>query len=564
MTIDPVTFAVVRGSLEQIADEMDLHLIRAALSPILSETNDCAHGFYDPASGEMIAQGGYGLPLFLANMQFTVQAVIRAAAEDGGFGDGDIWITNDPYLSGTHLQDTVLVAPYYSGGELVTLMACTGHLMDVGGSVPGGWVPTAREIHQEGFLIPPVRLQDSGRFNHALLRTILANSRLAEQMQGDLAAMANVFAVGRRGLDALLAKFGLPAVRACIADMMVRSETQMRAVLRDIPDGTYRFEDYFDNDGVEDRRLTVALAARIAGDRLTLDFTGTSPIAAGPMNISAGTAKSMCLVALRHLFPDLPVNGGSFRPVGFAIPEGCLLNARYPAPVGGTTDVTHRVLDVLFGCLAQAVPERTPAAPHGTTGVVTFSGRKANGAFYVAVFPYPGGYGGSAVSDGLVNGTAPGSMAKFMSIEMSEHRYPLRFDRFAIREGSGGAGRHRGGCGTEYSITALSDCVVSVLGDRVDHPPFGIAGGHPAAPNRVRFVTGGREWTPDLRSKAEKIALKAGDRVEVASPGGGGFGDPRDRNPAAVARDLDDGIIDRATARTTYGIRMAPEGKQHP
>ena len=553
--VDPVTLAVVRGALEQIADEMDLHLIHAAISPIISETNDCAHGLFKPETGETIAQGGYGLPQFLANMQFSVQTVIAAAREAGGFKPGDVWILNDPYTSGTHLNDVVLVAPYFIGDRLFALFANTGHWMDMGGSVPGGWAPRATEIHQEGIIIPPLRLYDAGAYNAPLVRMITANSRLPRQIEGDLAAMVNVFTVGRRGLDALIAKYGAATLSACIDEMMQRSEAQMRSYIAEIPDGTYRITDYFDNDGVEDTRLTVAFALTVTGSDLFCDFTGTSPAAKGPMNIADSTTKSLCFVALKHIFPDVPVNGGAFRPIRFTIPKGCILAAAYPSPVGGTTDVIQRVIDVMFGALAQAIPALTPAAPFGTTGVATVSGHHPEtGIYYVAVYPYPGGYGASAGSDGLINGTPPGSMAKFMSIEASEHRYPLRFEYYAIREGSGGAGRHRGGCGTTYGMTALADCLVSILGDRVDHPPFGVHGGASAAPNHVHLVTGGREWIPPFRSKLEKQPLRAGDSLHLASPGGGGFDRALARSADEVEQDLNQGLVDRVAAELVYGV----------
>lgn len=558
--MDPVTLAVVRGALEQIADEMDLHLIRAALSPIISETNDCAHGLFDPTTGETIAQGGYGLPQFLANMQFTVQQLIPIVEAQGGFRPGDVWFLNDPYLSGTHLNDVVLVSPHFVDGALFCLFANTGHWMDLGGSAPGGWVPTAREIHQEGLIIPPLKLVDGGTVNEALIALIKANVRLPHQLAGDLAAMMNVFNVGRRGLDALVQRYGAPMLSACIDEMMRRSERQMRETIAEIPDGVYAVEDYFDNDGVEERVLTVALRVTVRGSDLELDFAGTSPAARGPMNIAESTAKSLALVALKHIFPDVPVNGGAFRPIRFAIPEGSILSARYPSAVGGTTDVVQRVVDVVFGALAQAIPDKTPAAPFGTTGVATVSGtHPATGKYYVAVYPYPGGYGASAASDGLVNGTPPGSMAKFMSVEVSEHRYPVRFRHFAIREGSGGAGWHRGGCGTAYAIDTLSNSIVSILGDRVDHAPPGVHGGGPAAPNSVRIRMAGDTRVPPMRSKAEKVPLGPGDGIALASPGGGGFGDPLERALADVEADLNDGLIDRADAETTYGVVIASE-----
>lgn len=553
--MDPVTLAVVRGGIEQIADEMDLHLIHAALSPIISETNDCANGFFHPETGETIAQGGYGLPQFLANMQFTVQRIIEIAKGQGGFRPGDIWIVNDPYISGTHLNDIVMVSPHFVEGRLFTLLANTGHWMDLGGSAPGGWAPSATEIYQEGITIPPLKLYDGGVRNDGVVAMFAANSRMPTQLLGDMAAMTNVFAVGRRGLDALVERYGVDVLTECIDEMMDRSETEMRSYITDIPDGRYDFADFFDNDGVSDAHLPIHLSIVVDGSDLLFDFAGTSPSAKGPMNIADCTTRSMCFVALKHIFPDVPVNGGAFRPVRFEIPEGSILAAQRPSPVGGTTDVTQRVVAMAFGALGQAIPDRVPAATFGTTGVATVSGRRpADGQYYVAVYPYPGGYGASPGSDGLVNGTPPGSMAKFMSVEMSEHRYPVRFDYLGIREDSGGAGRQRGGCGTRYGIELLSDCLVSVLGDQVDSPPFGASGGQAAAPNDIRFEISGTDWAPPLRSKAEKVAAGQGDKLHLASPGGGGFGIPADRDPRAVVADLNAGIISLESATGVYGV----------
>ena len=552
--MDPVTLAVVRGALEQIGDEMDLHLIRAALSPIISETNDCAHGLYDPVTGETIAQGGLGLPMFLANMQFTVQRMIPVVERAGGFRPGDVWITNDPYLSGTHLNDVVLIAPHFVDGKLFALFANTGHWMDMGGGTPGGWVPTAQEIHQEGIIIPPLRLVDGGIRNEGIVGMITANVRLPHQLLGDLSAMINVFAIGRRGLDDLVARYGADTLKACIAEMMDRSEAQMRSYIAEIPDGTYVVEDFFDNDGVVDAPLKVRLALTVQGSTLRFDFSGTDGPAKGPMNVSDATTRSMCFVALKHIFPDVPVNGGAFRPTSFDIPGGCILSAAYPSAVGGTTEITQRIVDVVFGAMGQGVPTLAPAAPFGTTCVATVSGRRpGDGRYFVAVYPYPGGYGGSAASDGLVNGTPPSSMAKFMSVEMSEHRYPVRFSHYAIREGSGGAGQHRGGCGTTYGVETLAEAVVSILGDRVDHCPPGAAGGLPAAPNSVRLTTGGSAWVPPMRSKVERVRFAPGDRFDLGSPGGGGYGDPLDRDCAAIEDDLNDGLICPDEAHRVYG-----------
>jgi N-methylhydantoinase B len=553
---DPVTLAVVRGALEQIADEMDLHLIHAAISPIISETNDCAHGIFHPVSGETIAQGRYGLPVFLANMQFTVTNIIKLVEREGGFRPGDLWIVNDPYVSGTHLQDIVLVSPHFVDGELFALLASTGHWMDIGGSVPGGWAPKATEIHQEGLIIPPMKLYDAGKLNEQLVKMFTGNVRLPDQIAGDLSAMCNVFNVGRRGLDTLVSRYGREKLAACIAEMMDRSEAQMRSHIAEIPDGRYRFEDYFDNDGIVDEPVKLVLTLTKSGTDLHFDFTATDGMTRGPINLALATTLSSCYVARKHIFPEVPVNGGAFRPTKFTVPEGSLLAVKYPTPVGGYLEVVGRLLDVVFGALGQAIPQRTPAASFGTTGVTTVG---VTDRYYVAVFPYPGGYGAYNGGDGLVHGVTPQSMANFMSIEMSEHRYPVRFRHFALREDSGGAGQFRGGCGTSYSFEPWADCLVSVLGDRVDHKPFGVAGGLSAAPNEVKYRSSNEEFIPPLRSKYEKQPLKAGDLVTNASPGGGGFGNPFERALESVELDLNLGYISRASAERDYGVVIAEE-----
>ena len=561
--MDAVTLAVVRGAMEQVCDEMDLHLIRAALSPIISETNDCAHGVYDSQTGETIAQGRFGLPVFLAQMQFSVQAVIEKARASGGLQPGDMWIMNDVYLGGTHLNDVTLLVPYFHEGELLAVLANTGHWMDVGSATPGGWAPTATEIHYEGMIIPPIKLYEGGRLNQGVVDVILANVRIPRDVHGDLTAMSSALQVGGERLKALVDRYGVGVIRECWQEMSERSERQMRSYIAEIPDGDYDFEDRLDNDGIVDKPLLVKLRVSVRGDSMVVDFTGSSPASEGPMNFSRSTAISACSVALKHAFPDIPVNGGTFRPVRYVIPEGSLLDARYPHAVGGELEIIGHTLEGMFGALAQAIPARVPACSFGTTGVVTASGRRPqDGSYFVAVFPYPGGYGASAQSDGLVNGTPPQSQANFMSLEACEHRYPLSFDHFSLREDSGGPGFHRGGCGTSYRFTAAAEMFISVLGDRADNPPFGIAGGGSGGPNRVELTVGGRTFIPPMRTKLERQVLTAGDSVWAQSPGGGGFGDPYARDLDEVERDLRLGYISPRTAEEVYGAVLAetPEG----
>jgi N-methylhydantoinase B len=430
--------------------------------------------------------------------------------------------------------------------------------MDIGGNVPGGWGPRATEIHQEGMVIPPVKLYEQGRLNHALVAMFKANVRLPDDIAGDLAAMSNVFSVGSRGIETLVKRYGRAVLSECLGEMIAYSERQMRSYIAELPDGVYSFEDAIDNDGLDDRPLPVKLKVTVSGDQMHFDFSGTAPTARGPMNMSRNTTVSSCFVAIKHLFPDVPVNGGTFRPITIDVPNHTVLSAQYPAPCGGYLEPMGRVIDVVFGALSQVMPQRTPAAFFGTIGVVAISGthpKRRN--YFVGVFPYPGGYGATRASDGLVNGTPPQSMANFMSLEMSEHRFPLRFDHYRLREDSAGAGQHRGGCGTEYGFTVWSETTVSVLGDRADHAPFGICGGQSAKANEVTFVTGGKTWQPQSRSKQDKQPLAAGDALRAGSPGGGGYGDPLKRELSAVERDLNLGYISRESAENIYGVVVA-------
>jgi N-methylhydantoinase B len=556
--IDPITLSVVRSGLEQICNEMDQHLIRSSMSPIISETNDCAHGIYDPHNGETIAQGVVGLPVFLANMQFAVQSVLAQATAEGGFAPGEVWILNDVYRGGTHLNDVNLVVPVFVEGELFALIASTGHWMDIGGGAPGGWNPDATEIHQEGIIIPPLRLWQDGVRNEAVIELIIANVRLPREMLGDLVAMSSAVQMGERRLRDLVDRHGRGTLTECLGELIERSERQMRSHIADIPDGTYRYADTLDNDGVVDQPLRIEVEITVSGDSMVIDFEGSSAAAKGPLNLAAISTVSVCYVALKHIFPDVPINGGTFRPAEIRIPEGTVVAATYPSPTSGYLEVGNRVLDVMFGALAQAIPERVPAAPFGTIGVVTVGGvHPDSGRFFVGVFPYPGGYGATPDGDGLVNGTPPISMANFVALEASEHRYPLMFEYFALREDTGGAGRYRGGDGTTYRIRPWAPLVVSVMGDRHDSAPFGLDGGGPAEPNEILVHIDGQDWVPPMRTKLAKQTLTDGDWLTVASPGGGGHGDPFTRPLEEVERDLNLGYITADSAETDFGAVIA-------
>lgn len=545
--LDPITLAVVTGALEQIADEMDLTLYRAAFSTIVSEGHDACHGFYDPDTGETIVQGKYGLPVFVGVMAFAVRAVMERARATG-VEDGDCFIVNDPATTGTHLNDVKLVRPFFHGGRLFCWLAGTAHWSDVGGAVPGGYNAAATEIFQEGIVVPPLRLIARGRLNQDLLDLLFANSRVPRVAYGDLQAQLGALERGVERLTALLDRYGADTVRTVVRELRRRSEQMMRARIRRIPDGTYTFEDALDNDGIVDRPIRVALDLTVRGDEMTLDFSRSDPPCAGNVNMPLPTSVASVYIAIKHLFPEIPVNAGCFAPIRFEIPPTTFLNAPAGKPMGGYTEVTPLIIGAVWGALGQAVPEEAHAAYFATVNALNIAGRDADGR-YVLMFTYHGGgHGAYRGGDGLHHGSNAISMATIAPVEILEGNFPVRYETWALRPDSGGAGRWRGGLGAVYAIRWLGrDGEAFFVGDRSRFAPFGVQGGGPGLPNEIviRRAAGGEE-RPPFGAKGAHVPLGTGDVVELRTPGGGGYGDPRERDPALLARDVRRGYVSPA------------------
>lgn len=544
--LDPITLAVLAGRLEQIADEMDATLFRSAFNPTIAEARDASHGLYDAATGDTLVQGKAGLPIFVGVMAFAVRAVITAATGDP-LVDGDLFIFNDPYDGGTHLSDFKLVRPYFRNGRLFCHLASVGHWHDVGGNVPGNYNPAATECFQEGVLIPPVRLDRAGVRQNDVLAIITANSRLPQTAFGDLSGQVAALDLGARRLDALLDEYGEDAVALCFTALRTRAERMMRAHIAELPDGCYSAEDFLDNDGTSPEALRIAVDITVAGNQLTLDFSRSAHACAGPVNISRATAIASIYVALKHVFPDVPANAGVLAPVAIAIPEGSLLAARKPRPVGGYTETILRIIDVIFAALSYAAPEAVPAPAYGTINALSIAGHRDDGRRWVMFSFFGGGHGGHAEGDGLNHGNAPISTATIPPVEILEAAFPVLFRRWALRPGSGGAGRHRGGLGAIYEIELLADdAEVFLFGERGRFPPPGILGGEAAAPNRFTIVRGATREHPALFSKLVGAHIARGDRLILETPGGGGYGPPAEREPSAHTLDQALGYLDNA------------------
>ena len=387
--------------------------------------------------------------------------------------------------------------------------------------------------------------------------------RIADQRIGDIKAQAAALKVGERRLTELIDRYGRDVLVEAIGEIRRRAAQLMRAHIAAIPDGVYAAEAFVDSDGVVNEPLRIALTVTKAGETLTFDFTGSSPPCRGPMNSVVATTYSAVYLAMRHIFPDTPLNAGAFEPLIIRRPEGTFLDARYPRPVSGcAAEVSQRIAEAVFLALVQAIPDKVTAAPAGSSGNFALGGwDPAKGAGYVMYQISGGGYGGNADHDGLTNGCSTIGISKSQPVEVLEQYYPVLFRRFALREGSGGAGAQRGGFGVHYEVELLrGEARASFVMDHGRFGPPGVLGGGDGAPNVVRVHRGGETFVPEHLSKDQDIALGPGDRVEVMTPGGGGYGDAWARDPALVARDVGRGYYTAEEARALFGVALTADG----
>jgi N-methylhydantoinase B len=560
--IDPILLAVLNGRLVQIADEMDATLYRSAFNPIIAEAHDACHGLYHAQTGATLVQGTTGLPIFVGAMAFAVKAVIDKANQDGNLEAGDTYLFNDPYEGGTHLNDFRLVRPLFWNGKIFAWLASVGHWLDVGGNVPGNFNAKATESFQEGFRIPPVKLVRAGVIQQDIIDILGANSRVPQSNWGDLNGQLNALDLGERRVQALLREYGDELIASALDLLTGRAEKLMRANIASLPDGTYSYEDFLDNDGITDVPLKIALDLTISGEKMRLDFSRSSPPCDGPLNIALSTTAACCYVALKHIFTDVPANAGCLAPIEFVIPNTTLLGVSAPRPVGGYTETILRVIDTVFGAFAKVAPQRANGSPFATIDALSLSGWREHGRRWVMFCFFGGGLGGNPETDGLNHGNNPISTATIPPAEILESLYPVMFTQWALRPDSGGPGFNRGGLGAIYEIEALAEGAtdVSLLGERGKFPPFGVNGGKSAALNRFTYQSAGGERTPPLVSKVTDIRIDAGQKVRLETPGGGGFGNPLTRDPARVVRDVQLGYVTPAAARQDYGVVIDEDG----
>ncbi|MFB6101293.1 MAG: hydantoinase B/oxoprolinase family protein [Haloplanus sp.] len=561
--VDPVTLEVLRNACVAVAEEMNATLVRTSYSPNIKDRRDCSCALFDvvgdgdDASAEMISQAE-NIPVHLGAMPYSVAAAIEAFPP-AELDDGDAILLNDPFHGGAHLPDMTLVTPVFVDDELVAVAANRAHHADVGGGRAGSVAADSTEIYQEGVRVPPVKLYDAGDPVEDVFDLLLTNVRTPDERRGDFRAQraANRTAVER--VRDLTARHGLDTLQAATTEIKAYAERRMRAEISDLPDGTVRFEDRLDDDGQGNEDLRIAVAVTVDGDELAVDFAGTSDQVAGAINAPLAVTASATYYAVRCVTdPDVPPNAGTYRPIDIHAPAGAVVNAQPPAAVvGGNLEISQRVTDALLGAFGTEAPERSVAAGQGTMNSVTFGGTDRAGdpfAFYETV---GGGFGGRVGADGMDGVHVHMSNTLNTPAEVLETTYPLRVRRYEYRPDSGGAGEFRGGLGLRRDIEVLADDVAfSLLADRRRHRPYGLAGGDPGAPGEdylTRDGGGDGETTVEIPGKSTHD-LDAGDVVSIRTPGGGGVGDPTDRDPDAVARDLRLGKVSAAAVRQVYGL----------
>jgi N-methylhydantoinase B len=519
---DPTRLEIFKSLFHSVAEEMGAALRRSAFSPNIKERRDYSCAVFD-AAGDVLAMGDH-MPVHLGSMPRSVAAAMQAL----DLGPGDIALLNDPYAGGTHLPDLTMVMPVCLSGARrpIFYVANRAHHADIGGAHAGS-MSLSREIFEEGLRIPPVKIFESGRAAAGVMKMILANVRTPREREGDLTAQVASCRIGERRLAEIVARYGRAEVARYGRHLLDYSEAVMRALLRTIPRGVYRAADYLDDDGIGSKPLKIAVAIRMAGERVEVDFSGSAPQCAGSVNAVAAITESAVFYVFRCLLGEqVPATSGLMRPIRVIAQEGTIVNARPPCAVaGGNVETSQRIVDTLLRALARALPEKIPAASQGTMNNLTFGGIDTRPGRGNAPFAYyetiAGGMGAGPRNDGASGIHTHMTNSLNTPIEVLEINYPVRVRRYGLRRGSGGVGKHRGGDGIIREIELLADAQIGLLTDRRKIAPYGLAGGRPGEKGRNELIIRGRRKR--LPSKCS-LNAPAAAVISVETPGGGGWG----------------------------------------
>jgi N-methylhydantoinase B len=558
--VDPILLEVFRNAFEAIADQMALMLMRTAHSPIVRDAMDFSTALCD-AAGSNLAQG-LTTPMHLGSFYDAMRHLIQQYA--GRIAPGDVFIGNDPYLaSGQHLPDIYVIRPVFQAERLCGWAATIAHHVDVGGLVPGSNSLAAVEIHQEGLRLPFLKLVDGGVENATLMEVIAANVRVPDQVLGDIHAQMTACLAGERELAGLLERYGVDVVVGYGEALQDYSERMARAAITAIPDGTYQFVDHIDGLGENPQPIEFRVAVTVHGDELTVDWTGTSAQVKGGINTPLSFCKSNVYAALRSVMPpEMPNCHGYTRPIHVIAPEGTVLNARYPAACGARGITGYRMVDCIFGALAQALPEKVAADGAGGSTLPSFGGWDGKKRFVFSECVM-GTWGATSQHDGQEGVPHMASNQANVPVEMIEADYPIRIERYGFVPDTGGAGRYRGGLSVARDYRILADDIYfGVRSDKSVHAPHGLSGGAAGAPAVNQIRHGANDFAlPPMPIKP--ITLGMGDVYRHAMAGGGGFGNPFERDPEKVRADVLDGKVTVAHARDAYGVVIASGAERH-
>ena len=557
---DPAAFEIVKNSLFKIAEEMRIVLCKTAYSPILKSAGDFSCGVFD-CKGDMVAQGP-DLPIHLGSMPDAVRAVVQAFGSD--VHEGDVFIHNDPYFGGSHLPDVNVVRPAFNDGKLLGYACLRAHWPDIGSATPGSY-GAVTEIFGEGLRLPPLRLVSKGTLNTELEKVILWNVRTPDERQGDLGAQLAATLRATERLKSLAQRYGTDRLIAYMDEVMAYSERLMRAALTDLPDGEGYFEDFCDGDGIpddadgNDAAFWIRMKVKKTGDRLLVDFAGTDPRVAGPMNAVLSVTRSGIFCGLKMCVDPnslIPPNSGCWRTIEVVAPKNSVVNAEFPAPVVYSNhEMSHRVADMVMGALVHFWPNQVMACSQGTSAVLTLGGvDPRSGRRYVSYETIKGGFGARPNKDGINVIASTISNTMNTPVEVLEMAFPLRIERYEINPDSGGVGRYRGGCGARRTWRMLegADAVGTLCMERMRSAPFGLLGGKAGAAAVVTLTTPDGK-TRHLPSKGA-FQAPAGSVVDMITPGSGGFGPPAERERAAIEVDLKAGYVTPEAMKREYGV----------
>lgn len=542
--VDPIQLEIIRNALVAAAEEMSIAVYRAGRSNAIREMLDFSTAVFD-ADGRNIAQAAR-IPMHLNTMAPCLETILRDFIPVEQWEEGDVVVTNDPYCGGSHLPDILTFQTVCVDGKRVGFTGVMCHHSDIGGPAPGSYNTSATEIYAEGLRIPPLKIKARGEQNSDVLALLLQNVRERAMFRGDLMAQIAALEIGGSQVVRLCNKYGFATLTQVSSQILGQSEAAVRRTIESVPDGEYVFEDFVDDDGINDEPIRIAVRLTVSGDRVLVDFGGTSPQVAGPVNCTLNVAKCAVYYAvIAGLGGEFQANSGCYAPIEVVAPYGSVVNAKSPAAVVNRIAVGHRIVNVILGALSHARPDHIPAAYYGVSYLYTLQASEGTDKGPVYLDSIVGGWGAEPNRDGASSFSCGLHNLASIPIEMVEDRHPVVFTRYALRPNSGGAGKYRGGLGMIREWRLESDSGVFAANfDRFRHPPFGLHGGGPGAVGRLTLTRDGQIQA--LGSKVSGFALRRGDVITVETSGGGGFGNPDERNADAIQMDLDTGSVSPA------------------